>query len=124
MNRVILCGRLTRDVEMKQSQSGTAYARVGIAVTRPFKKDETDFFNVIAFGKTAEFLGKYFEKGSRILIEGRIQTSSYEKDGEKRNYFDIVAEQIEFADSKPKQNKSEFLSGDDVPPFDSLDSPF
>lgn len=124
MNKAILCGRLTRDVEMKQSQSGTAYARVGIAVTRPFKKDETDFFNVIAFGKTAEFLGKYFEKGSRILIEGRIQTSSYEKDGEKRNYFDIVAEQIEFADSKPKNSSGKKDDTFPPPDIDLDDSPF
>lgn len=120
MNKVILCGRLTRDVEVKQSQSGTAYARVGIAVDRPFKKDETDFFNVIAFSKTAEFLGKYFEKGRKILLEGRIQTSSYEKDGEKRTSFDVVAEQIEFADSKPKSKTGGgFVSADNAPPFDS-----
>lgn len=120
MNKVILCGRLTRDVEVKQSQSGTAYARVGIAVDHPFKKDETDFFNVIAFGKTAEFLGKYFEKGRKILLEGRIQTSSYEKDGEKRTSFDVVAEQIEFADSKPKSK----TGGDFVSAHNLEDAPF
>lgn len=123
MNKVILMGRLTRDVELKYSQSGTAYARVGIAVDRPFKKDETDFFNVVAFGKTAEFLGKYFEKGRRILIEGRIQSSSYEnKEGVKVNTVDVMAEQIEFADSKPKNGSGK--KDDTFPPPDLDDSPF
>lgn len=122
MNKVILMGRLTRDVEVKQSQSGTAYARVGIAVDRPFKKEETDFFNVVAFGKTAEFLGKWFAKGSKLLLEGRIQSSSYEnKEGVKVNAVDVVAEQIEFADSKRKDEqknsgfKDEYSRED--PPF-------
>lgn len=123
MNKVILCGHLTRDVERKQSQSGTAYARVGIAVARPFKKDETDFFNVVAFGKTAEFLGKWFAKGSKLLLEGRIQSSSYEnKEGVKVNAVDVVAEQIEFADSKRKDGSGK--KDDTFPPPDLDDSPF
>lgn len=83
MNKIILSGRLTKDPEVKIAQSGKAYTRVGIAVDRAFSKDkEVDFFNLVAFGKTAEFLGKRFSKGSKILVEGRVQIERYEgKDG-------------------------------------------
>lgn len=100
MNKVILMGNLTRDVEIKD-YGNTTVARVGIAVNRPFKKDEVDFFNLVAFQKTAEFLNKYFVKGSKILIEGYLRTSNYEgKDGVKRTATDIIIEQIEFAGTK------------------------
>ena len=103
MNKVILMGNLTRDPEVRYTPSGKAYARMGIAINRRFSKDkeQTDFFNLVAWDKTAEFCGKYFQKGSRALIEGRLQTSSYEnKEGVKVNSVDIVVENIEFADSK------------------------
>ena len=108
MNKVFISGNLTRDPEVRYSQSGTAYARMGIAVRRPFKsknsesdQPETDFFDMTAFGKTAEFCGRYLVKGSRVMVEGRIQTGSYEaQDGTKRKTFDIMVENIEFADSK------------------------
>ena len=111
MNKVILMGNLTRDPEVRYTQSGKAYARMGIAVRRQFSKDKdaVDFFNLVAWDKTAEFCGKYFQKGSRALIEGRLQTSSYEnKDGVKVNAVDIIVENIEFASSKRSDN-----SGDD-----------
>ena len=103
MNKVFLSGNLTRDVEVRYTQSGKAFARMGIAVRRPFSKDKdaVDFFNLVAWEKTAEFCGKYFMKGSRVLIEGRLQTSSYEnRDGVKVNAVDVLIENIEFADSK------------------------
>lgn len=102
LNKVILSGNLTRDPEVRYTQNGKAYARCSVAVNRPFSKDTVDFFNVIAWEKTAEFLGKYFKKGSRILIEGRLQTSTYEKNGSKVTAVDILIEQAEFADSKKK----------------------
>ena len=104
MNRVILSGNLTRDPEVRYSQNGKAYTRCSVAVNRPLSKDKNavDFFNIIAWEKTAEFLGKWFKKGSRILIEGRLQSSSYEKDGSKVTAVDILIEQAEFADSKKK----------------------
>jgi len=104
MNKVILMGRLTRDVEVRYSQSGTAFARVGIAVERPFSKDKAaDFFNLTAFGKTAEFMGKHLSRGERVLIDGRLQTSTYEdKDGIKRTNTDVIVENVEFADTKKK----------------------
>ena len=102
MNRVFLSGNLTRDPEVRYTQSGKAYARMGIAVNRPYSKEKvTDFFNLVAWDKTAEFCGHYMQKGSRVVVEGRLQTSSYEnKDGVKVNSIDIVVDNIEFASSK------------------------
>jgi len=103
MNKVFLSGNLTRDPEVRYTQTGKAFTRMGIAVRRPYSKDKdaVDFFNLTAWEKTAEFCGRYFMKGSRVLVEGRLQTSSYEnKDGVKVNAVDIMVENIEFADSK------------------------
>lgn len=102
MNKVFLSGNLTRDPEVRYTQTGKAFARMGIAVNRPYSKEKvTDFFNLVAWEKTAEFCGKYLTKGSRVLVEGRLQTSTYEnKDGVKVNAVDIVIDNIEFADSK------------------------
>ncbi len=102
MNKIFLSGNLTRDPEVRYSQAGKAYSRMGIAVNRPYSKEKTvDFFNLTAWDKTAEFCGKYLRKGSRVLVEGRLQTSTYEnKDGVKVNSFDIWVDNIEFADSK------------------------
>ena len=102
MNKVFLSGNLTRDPEVRYTQSGKAFARMGIAINRRYKdKDSVDFFNLVAWEKTAEFCGRYLTKGSRVLVEGRLQTSSYEnKDGVKVNAVDIVVDNIEFAGSK------------------------
>lgn len=109
MNKVIMMGNLTRDVEVRDASNNTTVARVGIAVTRPFKPKETDFFNLVAFGKTAEFLGKYFAKGSKILVTGYLRISNYEdKQGVKKSATDIIIEQIEFAGSKRDSGNREF----------------
>lgn len=115
MNKIFLSGNLTKTPELKVYQN-TTVAKFGIAVRRAFaKNDETDFFNVTAFGKTAEFCSKYFDKGRRAIIEGRLQTSSYtDKDGNKRTGYDVIVENIEFADSKKKaETPAEDL--DDMP---------
>jgi len=115
MNKIFLSGNLTRDPEIRYTQSGKAYARMGIAVRRPYSKDKdaVDFFNLVAWEKTAEFCGKYFQKGSRVLVEGRLQTSTYEnKDGVKVNAVDIMVDNVEFADSK-RQNSG---GGEDYAP--------
>lgn len=124
MNKVILLGNLTRDPEVRNTQSGKAYARLGIAVNRPFSKDKdaVDFFNLMAWDKTAEFIGKYFKKGSRLLVEGRLQTSKYkDKQGNEVTSTDIVIENAEFAGggkSKPKDNfGGEPIDDDDIPFF-------
>lgn len=106
MNKVILMGRLTRDPEVRYSQGAnqTAVARFSLAVDRRFKRDgeqDADFINCVAFGKTGEFLEKYGRKGTKFVIEGRIQTGSYtNKDGQKVYTTDVVAENVEFAESK------------------------
>ena len=107
MNKVILMGRLTRDPEVRYSQSeqSMAIARFTLAVDRRFKRqndDQTaDFINCVAFGKTAEFAERYLRKGTKIALTGRIQTGSYtNKDGVKVYTTDIVAEEFEFAESK------------------------
>lgn len=105
MNKAILMGRLTRDPEMRYSQGANsiAVARYSLAVDRRFRRDgdpEADFFNIVAFGKAAEFAEKYFKKGLKVVVVGRLQTGSYEKDGITRYTTDIIAEEQHFAESK------------------------
>lgn len=104
MNSVQLLGRLTRDPDVRYTDGGSTIARFSLAVDRRFKQEggETaDFINCIAFGKTAEFIEKYFFKGTKIALNGRIQTGSYtNKDGVKVYTTDVVAENVEFAESK------------------------
>ena len=123
MNKVYLSGNMTRDVEVRYTQGGKAYARGSIAVNARRKDSPPDFFNFVAWDKTAEFLGKYFKKGARILIEGRLQTSKYEnKDGVEVTSVEIVIENAEFAGGKkdtPKP-KDDF----DGTPIDDDDIPF
>lgn len=106
MNKVIICGRLVRDPEVRYSQGekSTAIARYTVVVDRKFKKDgeqSADFISCISFGKTAEFAEKYLRKGIKMLIVGRIQTGSYtNKDGQKVYTTDVVVEEQEFSESK------------------------
>lgn len=108
MNRVILTGRLTKDPDVRYSngEKATAIARFSLAVNRQFAKKDSgqltaDFINCVAFGKTGEFVEKYFRKGMKADICGRIQTGSYnDKDGRKVYTTDIVVEDIEFGESK------------------------
>ena len=106
-NKVILGGRLTADPELKTTQSGVSYARFKIAVNRPYQKDkdsETDFFDVIAWRQTAEFVRKYFAKGSSICVTGSVQNRSWtDNDGNKRYATDIVADEVTFVDSKSSE---------------------
>lgn len=103
MNKCVLMGRLTRDPEVRMS-GDTAVARFSLAVDRRFKKDgeqTADFINCVSFGKTGEFIEKYGRKGTKFVVEGRIQTGSYtNKDGQKVYTTDVVVEQVEFAESK------------------------
>ncbi|WP_195266352.1 MULTISPECIES: single-stranded DNA-binding protein [unclassified Clostridium] len=101
MNKVILIGRLTKDPELNfAAGSGTAVTRFSLAVTRPFKKDETDFINCIAFGKTGETIAQYLTKGRQLAVTGSIRTGSYDaKDGTKRYTTDIVVDSFEFIGS-------------------------
>lgn len=100
MNIIALSGRLTKDPELKSGQSGKAYARFTLAVDRPMQKDETDFINCVAFGKTAELIGEYLRKGRKVGVIGRLQMSKYEVNGEKRTSYDVIVETLEFLESK------------------------
>lgn len=111
MNKVQLVGRLTRNPEIRYSQgeNATATARFSVAVSRRFKNAEgnydADFINCVAFGKSAEFVEKYFKKGMAIGLTGRIQTGSYtNKDGQKVYTTDIVVEETEFVEGKSVSN--------------------
>lgn len=103
MNRVLLSGRLVADPELRYTPSGKAVASYRLAVDRPFKSDgeqKADFLNCVAWGKTGEFAGNHLHKGMKIIVEGRIQTGSYEKDGVKHYTTDIVVERHEFCESR------------------------
>lgn len=108
LNKAILMGRFTADPEMRKTQSGTSVTSFTLAVNRDFKKDgqqETDFINCVAWRNTAEFVYKHFQKGRQAVVDGRIQTRSYtDKDGNKRTAFEVVVDNIYFADSK-KEDK-------------------
>ena len=126
MNKIFISGNLTRDPEVRYTQSGKAVARMGIAVKRIFSKEnEVDFFNLVAWEKTAEFCGKYLTKGSRVLVEGRLQTYSYEgKDGVKRSGVEIWIDNIEFAGSKSDKKSDEPKDEFDGEPVNDDDMPF
>lgn len=118
MNSVQLVGRFTKDPEVRYSDGGASIARFSLAVDRRFRSENgptADFPNCIAFGKTAEFIEKYFRKGMRIGLQGRIQTGSYtNQDGIKIYTTDVVVENCEFVESKGAQqqeSKNEDNSG-------------
>lgn len=112
MNKIILMGRLTRDPETRYSQgeNQTAIASFSLAVDRRFKRQgdaEADFFNCTAFGRQAEFVEKYLRQGTKILLTGRVQNDNYtNRNGEKVYSVRIIAEEIEFAESKSAQNNA------------------
>ena len=111
MNLIVLCGHLTRDPEIKYTDSNKAVARFSIAVDRRFKRDnepEADFFNCTAFGKTAEVVEKYVTKGTKLLITGRIQNDNYtNKDGQTVYSVQILVDNLEFAESKNNRGNDE-----------------
>ena len=105
LNRIILMGRLVRDPELRRTQSGTAVAAIRLAVDRDYKAQsgerQADFFDVVAWRATAEFVSKYFAKGRMAVVEGRLQTRDWtDKDGSKRVTTEIVAEKVYFGDSR------------------------
>lgn len=112
MNKVILIGNLTKEVEVRYTQTNnTMVASFSIAVSRKFKKDgeqTADFINVVAWGKTAEFVSKYFSKGMKIAIVGRIQTRTYDDDKGVKHYItEVVAEEVEFVEKKKDKEEIE-----------------
>ena len=116
MNKVILVGRLTKDPDVHINNDKTV-VRFNLAVDRRYKTEggqAADFPSVVAFGKTAEFIKTYFYKGMRVGIDGRIQTGDYvDKDGIKHYTTDVIAENVEFAESKKAADEA---AGEDAPP--------
>lgn len=117
MNKIILCGRLVREPEVRFSKSGKPYLHNTIAVDRQFQKDQTDFINFTAWGKTAQTLSVYTTKGSRVIIEGRLQQNSYEKNGVDVETYEVVVDSAQFIDFKKKDS-------DYPPPEDDPSVPF
>lgn len=122
MNNVSLLGRLTREPELKYTQSGTAVTRITIAVDRGLSKEKrqaaqannqptADFINCIGWGKTAELISNYFSKGNQIGIIGRIQTGSYEKNGQMVYTTDVVINSVSFVESRNANNNANNQSG-------------
>lgn len=105
LNNVVIMGRLTRDPEVRHTQTGTAVASLTLACDRDFKpqngEKETDFVDVVVWGKTADFAANYFTKGRMAIVEGRLQVRSWQdKDGNKRKTTEVVADRMYFGDSK------------------------
>ena len=106
-NTVVVTGRLTADPEIRQTPKGDSVTTIGIAVPRKFSKDKTDFFDVVAWRKTAEFIGQYFAKGKWIEINGSIQSRVFtDKNGVKRKAVEIVADDAGFVGDKVKGDNS------------------
>ena len=124
MNRVMLIGRLTANPELRYTASNVPFARFSLAVNRTFSNGngerQTDFLNIIVWRKQAENVCNYLNKGSLVSVEGRIQTGSYDdKDGNKRYTTDIVADSVQFLESKGQSNGS----NDNVTPYDYQEAP-
>ena len=108
MNTVILTGNLGRDVDTRYTQSGSAVANMNLATTEKYKGEtKTEWHRLVAFGKTAEIAAQYLSKGSKIGIQGKIQTRTWDKDGVKQYTTEIVVDRLEFLDSKGSQPKPE-----------------
>ena len=105
LNRAVLMGRITRDIELRQTPSGVAVVNFTIAVDRNYQPDkdnkQTDFITITAWKSKAEFISKYFSKGQMIAVEGSIQTRNYQdKEGNNRTAFEVVADQVYFASGR------------------------
>lgn len=125
MNRVMLIGRLTAKPELRYTGSNIPYARFSVAINRTFSNSqgqrETDFINVIIWRKQAENVCNFLDKGSLVSVEGRLQSNSYDdKDGNKRYSLDVVADNVQFLESK-SQSQNRQNSNPSVTPYDYQD---
>lgn len=123
LNKVILMGRFTRDPELRSTPQGVSTCSFSIAVDRNFVREgeerKADFINCVAWRQTAEFISKYFKKGSMVALEGSIQTRSWDDDGKKRYATEVIVNQVYFAESKNSAAMSEIppMGADDDLPF-------
>lgn len=129
MNKVFLIGRLTKDIELRKSNSGMSYARFSLAVNRRRSSNQeqnnADFISCVVWDKRAETMEQYLGKGSQIAIEGRIQTGRYDKDGQPVFTTDVVVENFEFLESRSQRQNvnraNDFMNNDfDTSGFDNV----
>lgn len=130
-NQVTLVGNVTRDVEVKFLQSGAAVADVSIAVNDRVKRgdkweDEVSFFDVTYFGRTAEVAGEYLQKGSSILVGGRLKQETWKKDGENRSKVKVIGDKLQMLGGKPGGGRPQQQQGDESSQIDPRadDAPF
>ena len=126
MNKTFLIGNVTRDVEVKQTPSGKTVAHFSLAVKRPFSREETDFFDVVAWERLGETCSKFLKKGSKVAVSGYFTTRTYEKDGIKRKLYELHAEDVEFLTptTQKEEQKSKPLDRFVVEDDDYDDCPF
>ena len=123
LNRIILMGRLTRDPELRHTQTGTPVASFSLAVDRDFKdkttgEKSTDFIDIVAWRQTAEFVSRFFTKGRMAVVEGRLQLRDWtDRDGNKRTAFDVVADNVFFAEPKRDGTSSGSRYDSQVPQY-------
>lgn len=135
MNRVILIGRTTKDIELRYTTSDMAIAKFSLAINRKLTREKreelesknlptADFIRCVAFNKIAETIGKYVKKGNRIAIEGHIQTGSYEKDGQMIYTTDVIVDSMELIESKSTDTNTNNNLPDGIVDIDDADFPF
>ena len=122
LNKIFIMGRLTRDPELRRTQSGTPVTSFSLAVDRDFKSQsgekETDFIDVVAWRATAEFVAKYFTKGRMAVVEGRLQIRDWQdRDGNKRRSAEVIADNLYFGDSRPSSNEGPAYSAPSAPAY-------
>ena len=101
MNNIIIKGRISKDIDLRATQTGKEVVNFSVAVNRRFDKDNTDFFDVVAWGKTGVFVDKYFQKGQEIILEGSMQCRKWQdKEGNNRYSWELLADNVEFCGSK------------------------
>lgn len=121
LNRITIMGRMTKDPELRRTNSGKAVTSFTLAVDRDFEKGKTDFIECVAWGNTAEFVAKYFAKGRMAVASGRLQLRDWtDKDGNKRKTAEVVTDNVYFGDSKTSNTEQRFAEVED----DDSDLPF
>jgi single-strand DNA-binding protein len=117
MNSINLTGNICNDLEVKSTQSGKSVLTFNLAVKRPFTRDTTDFIPVVAWDQSAEYLGKYGRKGSRVAVSGKLTTRKFQdKDGNNRTAFEVVADSVELMDGKSDAQGTETASPNNYTP--------
>ncbi|MEZ0536199.1 single-stranded DNA-binding protein [Caldicellulosiruptoraceae bacterium PP1] len=126
MNKVLLMGRLTRDPEIRRTVNNNTVANFTLAVNRRYKRDnepDADFIPVVVWGKLAEFTENYLKKGRQIVVVGKLQIRSWEAENQRHFITEVIADEIYFADSKPKEenisNKNDYIKEDTSKLIDS-----